>query len=241
MDGDWMGVVLSALGLESVPSLADLHAKRLAAPQPTLDSICFMVYSSGTTGEPKGIVNPHRAPVRSYLWRFGLVDYGPGDIVACNVFFIWECVRPLLRGGAVVPVPPEVICDGYNLGKMIMEYGVTEILVTPSLFENILNMLSVEELNQFLKPSLKSVLLNGVSVTTFIISALFLLLSHIIFISSTSKLTLNGFVSLVLDCFFTGSCDFTAVQTFLGAVALRALPECVQYQRMPRSRVQVLG
>jgi len=45
-------------------------------------------------GRPKGIANPHRAPVLSYDLRFRLSDLGPGDRVACNVFFIWEILRP---------------------------------------------------------------------------------------------------------------------------------------------------
>src|SRR4051794_37874283 len=40
-------------------------------PRPGLDNLVFVSYSSGTTGKPKGIANPHRAAVRSYLWRFG--------------------------------------------------------------------------------------------------------------------------------------------------------------------------
>jgi non-ribosomal peptide synthetase component F len=36
-------------------------------PEIDQDNLAFVSYSSGTTGKPKGIANPHRAPVLSYL------------------------------------------------------------------------------------------------------------------------------------------------------------------------------
>src|SRR5918998_258615 len=108
-------------------------------PEVDQDNLAFVSYSAGTTGKPKGIANPHRAPVLSYLWRFGISDYGPGDRVGCNVFFIWEMMRPLLRGATTVVIPDDVIYDPNALVRFIEEYGITETLITPSLLETVLN------------------------------------------------------------------------------------------------------
>jgi amino acid adenylation domain-containing protein/thioester reductase-like protein len=105
---------------------------------PSPESLAFVSYSSGTTGRPKGIANPHRAAVRSYLWRFGVSDQRPGDRVACNVFFIWEMLRPLLRGATVYVIGDDVVYDPVALVRFLREHRITETLMTPSLLEAVL-------------------------------------------------------------------------------------------------------
>ena len=142
--------------LEDLPAVDD-------GPEVGQDNLAFISYSAGTTGKPKGIANPHRAPVLSYLWRFGISDYQPGDRVGCNVFFIWEMMRPLLRGATTVVIPDDVIYDPNALIRFIEEYGITETLITPSLLETVLNS-SGSDLGERLS-KLKTLWLNGEVVT----------------------------------------------------------------------------
>lgn len=132
-------------------------------PRANPEDLAFVSYSAGTTGKPKGIANPHRAPVGSYLWRFGLSDYGAGDRVGCNVFFIWEMLRPLLRGATTVVIPDDAIYDPPTLAGFLEEYGISEVLVTPSLLATLLDA-EGPDLTDRLR-SLRTLWLNGEVVT----------------------------------------------------------------------------
>ena len=132
-------------------------------PRPGPENLMFVSYSSGTTGKPKGIANPHRAAVRSYLWRFGLSDYGPGARMGCGVFFIWEAFRPLLRGATTFVVPDEVIYDPAALVQYLEERRITETLMTPSLLEVVLDE-GGPNIGETLK-GLRTLWLNGEVVT----------------------------------------------------------------------------
>ncbi|PON29925.1 enterobactin synthetase component F [Trichoderma gamsii] len=128
-----------------------------------LDRLAFVSYSSGTTGKPKGIANPHRAPVLSYDLRFRTSDLGPGDRVACNVFFVWEMLRPLIRGATTVAVPDGASYDPIGLVEFLASRRITDTLMTPTLLTTVLSR--HPNLGEKL-PELRSLWLNGEVVTT---------------------------------------------------------------------------
>ncbi|KAF2108220.1 hypothetical protein BDV96DRAFT_587928 [Lophiotrema nucula] len=141
------------------------HVKELP-PLPAeddLDRLSFVCYSSGTTGKPKGIAIAHRPPVLSYELRFHVSDVGPGDRVACNVFFVWEIIRPLLRGATVFAVPDEASYDPRLLVDLLASKKITETLMTPTLLAAVL---SRHQALATRLPHLKTLWLNGEVVTT---------------------------------------------------------------------------
>lgn len=143
---------------------ANGHAQEPAVSEDgyDLDRLAFVAYSSGTTGKPKGIANPHRAAVLSYDLRYGVSDYAPGDRVACNVFFVWEILRPLLRGATTVAVPDETSYDPVALVDLLSSKGITETLMTPTLLAAVLSR--HPNIGSRL-PELRSLWLNGEVVT----------------------------------------------------------------------------
>ncbi|PNS15725.1 L-2-aminoadipate reductase [Sphaceloma murrayae] len=128
-----------------------------------LDKLAFVCYSSGTTGRPKGIACVHRAAVYSYNARFQVNDVQPGDRVACNVFFIWEILRPLLRGATVVTIPDETSYDPGMLVNTLQSKKITETLMTPTLLAAVL---SRHQAIATRLPVLRTLWLNGEVVTT---------------------------------------------------------------------------
>ncbi len=134
---------------------------------PATDEICvdtgnlaFLPYTSGTTGQPKGVMQTSGALISSYLARYRFSSYSVGDRVACNIFFPWEFLRPLLKGGTVYVIPDDVVFAPRALTKFIAEYRITEILFTPSLLQGVLNSTDPKQLRSALS-SLRVVWLNG--------------------------------------------------------------------------------
>ena len=147
------------LPIDSGQSWQEYKAKDNAARVDTND-LAFIPYTSGTTGDPKGVMLSLGAMMSSYDARYTYSSYDVGDRVGCNIFFPWEFLRPLLKGGTVYVIPDEVIFVPRSLARFISEHQLTEILFTPSLLQSVLNSADREQLRQQMS-SLRVVWLNG--------------------------------------------------------------------------------
>jgi len=142
--------------------ISEIRSDISKRPKSSLDDLACYVYSSGTTGKPKGIMLPHRSCVYSYTLRHLVLPYDENDRVACNVFFTWEMFRPLMKGATLYVIPDNVIYDPLLLVSFLNRHSITRILFTPSLLEAVLE--SGEVKPESLK-SLKYVWLCGEVVT----------------------------------------------------------------------------
>ncbi len=153
------------LRLDTDASWREAQYDSTAVSAITVDNLAYIVYSSGTTGKPKGILAPNRGAVHSYAQRYTLSSYLPGDRVACNVFFVWELFRPLLKGATLYIIPDSVIYDPRVLVNFLADNAISEVLFTPSLMETILNSVDSHTLRAKLS-ALQVLWLNGEVVTT---------------------------------------------------------------------------
>jgi len=152
----------TGLALDQDPTWRETPIQDL--PEVAPEDLAYVVYTSGTTGEPKGIEAPHRGSVHSYGERHRFQPYAPGQRVACNIFFVWEFFRPLARGATVYPIPDRTLHDPRRLLAFLEENAITEVLFTPSLLETALTALTPEEARRGLA-GLEVLYLNGEVVT----------------------------------------------------------------------------
>ncbi len=100
-------------------------------------SLAYVMYTSGSTGLPKGVMVENRAIVRlvrdTNYCRFGpeevFLQYAPISFDA-STFEIWGA---LLNGGRLVVMPPQA-SSLEDLGRVIREQGVTTLWLTAGLF-----------------------------------------------------------------------------------------------------------
>ena len=121
------------------------------------DNLAYLMYTSGSTGQPKGVAATHRATMNRCSWMWRVYPFGP-DEVCCQktslsfVDSVWEIFGPLLQGTASVIIPDAILKDPFLFVQTLGAHKVTRLVLVPSLLRVLLE--TVPELQQKL-PQLK--------------------------------------------------------------------------------------
>ena len=104
-------------------------------PDPDPRRTAHLAFTSGTrTGVPRMVAADHAGSMLSHAWRGRLWPFDAArDVVGCNIFGIWDVVPALCRGVPVVLVRDETMRDPFALASAIVRFGITRIMMTPSL------------------------------------------------------------------------------------------------------------
>src|ERR1043165_5511698 len=115
------------------------------------DNLAYLMYTSGSTGQPKGVAATHRATMNRCSWMWRVYPFGP-DEVCCQktslsfVDSVWEIFGPLLQGTASVIIPDAILKDPFLFVETLGAHRVTRLVLVPSLLRVLLE--TVPELEQ---------------------------------------------------------------------------------------------
>jgi len=106
-------------------------------PAHDLDQRAYVLYTSGTTGRPKGVEIGQRALLNFLASMLREPGLGPHDTLLSVTTLSFdiaalELYLPLLAGGTVVIAPGEVLNDGVALGRLLDDTTITVCQATPS-------------------------------------------------------------------------------------------------------------
>jgi amino acid adenylation domain-containing protein len=130
LDTDWAAIEQE----KGTKQSADTNAKNLA----------YILYTSGSTGIPKGVMIPHAAICNHMIWMLKEFAFDQSERLLQKTPFtfdasVWEFYAPLLSGGQLVMAKPEGHRDSTYMVNAINKNSISTLQVVPSQLQMLLN------------------------------------------------------------------------------------------------------
>ena len=120
--------------LDALPQVDD----GIAGPINKPSDLAYLLYTSGSTGAPKGVLTEHAALMNRLHWMQDAFPIGPGDRVLQKTPYgfdvsVWEFFWPLITGATLVLARPEGHRDPAYLAGLMQREQITTLHFVPSM------------------------------------------------------------------------------------------------------------
>ena len=128
-------------GTSDPPQAAPPREAALCNP----DDIAYVLYTSGSTGLPKGVLGSHRAMMNRFNWSYATYPYSASERGCHKTSLgfadsIFEIMGPLGKGVPLVVMPPEAKTDPALMVTLLAAHSVTRLILVPSLLRVLISM-----------------------------------------------------------------------------------------------------
>lgn len=124
---------------------ADLDVGDIEPPQIErhAEDLAYILYTSGSTGVPKGVMVEHKALANRIWWMDKAYQLSTDDVVLQKTpltfdVSLWELTWPFLKGASLVVAKPEGHKEPDYLEQLIIDRGVTTLHFVPSMLSAML-------------------------------------------------------------------------------------------------------
>jgi amino acid adenylation domain-containing protein len=149
--------------LASIDPATAMPGGQLPPPAGTPDDPAYVLYTSGSTGQPKGAVGLHRSALNRCAWMWRSYPFGADDVFALRTSLnfidsVWEIFGALGVGARLLLLPEDRARDPRQLLEACAAADVSHLVFVPALLREVL--VQCPELGQRL-PRLHSCITSG--------------------------------------------------------------------------------
>lgn len=140
-DGPWATCVL-----EDVAAAVDRCSAADLGPVGSATSVAHLLYTSGTTGRPKGVATTTGSALANVDWMQHRYPYAAGETAVFKTspgfdVSIWEIFWPLQHGARLLVTGPDTHRDPGRLAALVERFDVTQLFVVPSVMGSLVDHL----------------------------------------------------------------------------------------------------